>query len=373
MPPTANYRRMRHLSSQLEQHMTSAGYELYDTPIIQPTDLFLTRAGDQIVKRLFTFERDGKSFALRPEFTASAAYSYAQLFPDRPEVVRWQFDGFVFIDFPSGAQQRRTIGAELFGLNSASADAEVIGMAATGLNMIGLKNWRIDIGHVGLLRALLNRFHLDTRTQRFILHHLAALGNPAQGKGFVMEQLDRLLQAPAEIDLSAPTPADVERTLDAVLESGHFGVTMGGRDRSDIARRLIQKRQRFTERHQVSAALDLLEHVGSVRAAPDQAVAELSRLVGTDSAAQPILARWRDVISELQKAGIAPEQLSIRPALARDWEYYTGIVFELKAADDRHLGGGGRYDELVRLVGGSHDTPAVGFVYYADALMEALS
>ncbi|PJF24313.1 MAG: ATP phosphoribosyltransferase regulatory subunit, partial [Phototrophicales bacterium] len=125
-------------------------------------------------------------------------------------------------------------------------------------------------------------------------------------------------------------------------------------------------------RQQVSAALDLLEHVGAVRAAPDQALAELNQLVGTDSAAQPILERWQAVISELQRAGIAPEQLAIRPALARDWEYYTGIVFELKAADDRHLGGGGRYDELVRLVGGSQDTPAVGFVYYADMLMEAI-
>jgi ATP phosphoribosyltransferase regulatory subunit HisZ len=365
---------MRQLSSQLEQHMTSAGYELYDTPIIQPTDLFLTRAGDQIVKRLFTFERDGKSFALRPEFTASAAYSYAQLYPDQPEVVRWQFDGFVFIDFPSGAQQRRTIGAELFGLNDASADAEIIGLAVTGLDAVGLKAWHIDIGHVGLLRALLNHFNLDSRTQRFILHHLAALSNPAQGKGYVMEQLDRLLQTPAEmIDLGAPTPADVQRTLDAVLESGHFGVTMGGRDRSDIARRLIQKRQRFAERHQVSAALDLLEHVGSVRSAPSAAFAELVRLGGSDPTASRILARWQDVIGELQKSGVAPERIAICPALARDWEYYTGIVFELRAGDDRHLGGGGRYDELVRLVGGRHDTPAVGFVYYADALMEALA
>jgi ATP phosphoribosyltransferase regulatory subunit HisZ len=364
---------MRQLSNQLEAHMTAAGYELYDTPIIQPTDLFLTRAGDQIVKRLFTFERDGRSFALRPEFTASAAYSYAQLYPDQPEVVRWQFDGFVFIDFPSGAQQRRTIGAELFGLSGAGADAEIIGLAVTGLDAVGLKAWHIDIGHVGLLRALLKRFNLDSRTQRFILHHLAALSNPAQGKSYVMEQLDRLLQPPIEIDLSTPTPADVQSTLDAVLESGHFGVTMGGRDRSDIARRLVQKRQRFAERHQVSAALDLLERVGSVRSMPSAAFAELVQLAGDDPTVSRILARWQDVIDELQRGGVAPERIAICPALARDWEYYTGIVFELRAGDDRHLGGGGRYDELVRLVGGRRDTPAVGFVYYADALMEALA
>lgn len=372
MPPSVDYRLLRHISNQLDQHMTGYGYQPFDTPVIQPTDLFLTRAGDQIAKRLFTFERDGKSFALRPEFTASAAYSYAQLYPDGGAVVRWQFDGFIFVDYPAGAQQRTSIGAELFGLDSANADAEMIQMAAGGLALIGVQGWRIDIGHIGLLRALLAPFRLDARTERFILHHLAALSNLSQGRAFVLEHLDRLLHAPAEVDLTTPTPADVERTLDAVLESGHYGVTMGGRDRSDIARRLIQKRQRFTERAQVSAALELLEGVSGVDPHPERAFDQLRALTDGDSAIGALLERWQMVIDQVIEAGTTPDRIAIRPALARDWEYYTGVVFEMKASDDAHLGGGGRYDELVKLLGGQHDTPAVGFVYHMDALMEAL-
>jgi histidyl-tRNA synthetase len=351
--------------------MTGYGYEPYDTPIIQPTDLFLTRAGDQIVKRLFTFERDGQSIALRPEFTAPAAYAYAQQHPRGDSVVRWQFSGFVFVDYATGAQQRMSVGAELFGAAGADADAEIITMATHGLDAVGVRDWSIDIGHVGLLRAVLGRFQLDMRTERFILHHLAALSNPAQGKSYVLEQLDRLLQAPPEVDFSIPTVSDVEHTLGVVLESGHYGVTMGGRDRADIARRLIQKRQRFTERHDVSLALDVLEHVGSAWTNAERAFIDLGGVMETD-AERALLTEWRDTVRAVIAAGVDANRITIRPTLARDWEYYTGVVFELRSSYNAHIGGGGRYDELVKLLGGEGETPAVGFVYHIDPLITGM-
>jgi histidyl-tRNA synthetase len=55
--------------------------------------------------------------------------------------------------------------------------------------------------------------------------------------------------------------------------------------------------------------------------------------------------------------------------LARNWEYYTGIVFELYTSDEIDLGGGGRYDELVSLIGGQESVPAVGFAFNVDHLL----
>ncbi|HNV01329.1 MAG TPA: His/Gly/Thr/Pro-type tRNA ligase C-terminal domain-containing protein, partial [archaeon] len=45
--------------------------------------------------------------------------------------------------------------------------------------------------------------------------------------------------------------------------------------------------------------------------------------------------------------------------LARGFEYYTGIVFEIKLDNGPSVGGGGRFDKLVSTYGGQ-DTPAVG-------------
>lgn len=55
-------------------------------------------------------------------------------------------------------------------------------------------------------------------------------------------------------------------------------------------------------------------------------------------------------------------------ASGRGFEYYTGVIFHLFIGDEL-VGGGGRYDALIPLMGG-RDTPAAGFALYLDRLME---
>jgi histidyl-tRNA synthetase len=55
-------------------------------------------------------------------------------------------------------------------------------------------------------------------------------------------------------------------------------------------------------------------------------------------------------------------------ASGRGFEYYTGIIFQLFQNGEK-LGGGGRYDALIPLMGGK-DTPASGFALYLDHLMK---
>ncbi len=57
---------------------------------------------------------------------------------------------------------------------------------------------------------------------------------------------------------------------------------------------------------------------------------------------------------------------SISPLLVRNFEYYTGPVFDLAAGAAR-VGGGGRYDRLIGLVGDS-PVPASGFALDVDAI-----
>jgi histidyl-tRNA synthetase len=52
----------------------------------------------------------------------------------------------------------------------------------------------------------------------------------------------------------------------------------------------------------------------------------------------------------------------------RRFEYYTGLCFQFFAGREK-IGGGGRYDDLIPLVGGL-DTPACGFALYIDPLMK---
>jgi histidyl-tRNA synthetase len=54
-------------------------------------------------------------------------------------------------------------------------------------------------------------------------------------------------------------------------------------------------------------------------------------------------------------------------ASGRGFEYYTGIIFQFFKNGEK-LGGGGRYDALIPLMGGK-DTPASGFALYLDQLI----
>jgi histidyl-tRNA synthetase len=54
----------------------------------------------------------------------------------------------------------------------------------------------------------------------------------------------------------------------------------------------------------------------------------------------------------------------------RGFEYYTGVMFRLFAQGE-HIGGGGRYDALVSLMGGP-DVPASGFAVYLDQVMNLM-
>jgi histidyl-tRNA synthetase len=58
-------------------------------------------------------------------------------------------------------------------------------------------------------------------------------------------------------------------------------------------------------------------------------------------------------------------------ASGRGFEYYTGVIFQIFVGDEK-VGGGGRYDALIPLMGGRDDIPASGFALYLDPLMKLI-
>lgn len=341
--------------SQLQNHMARYGYELIETPVIEPATLFLTKAGDEIINRLFTFERSGKVLALRPEFTASAAQRYVN---GNEKIARWQFAGAIFEDHPGGQYQHFSIGAELIGLAGSSADAEIIGMAALGLPA----QPQVIIGHVGLMRHLLQSFNLDERTQRFLLNHRSALKN--QGKTSVIELLNHYLPVQEFTEVETGSKTTTEQMLGVLLGNGSRGTILGGRTRDEIVQRLFNKQQRAANRDQILAAIDFLEAWAAIQGTPEIAFEQIEAFIQDDTA-RNVLKAWRDVIELLGVYGVT--NILIKPDLERTWDYYTGIVFEF-LVNGKVVGAGGRYDELTQLLGGQENTPAVGFTYYVDAL-----
>jgi histidyl-tRNA synthetase len=368
--------RIRQVETVLLDDMTERGYDLIEIPIIEKADVFLTRAGDKIIDRLFTFDHRGQQMALRPEFTAAAARYYIE--KHQGQTVRWQFTGTTFADDdadPSSYQQH-SIGAELIGQAGSEAEAEIMHMAAAGAEKVGLRDWKLVTGHFGLQTHLLLRFGLDNRTARLLLTQREALINPAQGIAYALEQLNQVLSFLPESEKARQpdsSNAGTQHMLDVMLDSTQYGTTMGGRTREEIAARVLQKHRRSLERGQIADALKFLSEWVNTSESAESAFKQVAGFIDLDDrTGWRLYDDWRHTIELLLKAGTLSKQVIIQPNLARNWEYYTGIVFGIRAGSGEYVAGGGRYDELVSLLGGKQPAPAVGLAYYVDRLLKEI-
>jgi histidyl-tRNA synthetase len=308
--------------------------------------------------------------ALRPEFTAAAARHYLQHADG--QIVRWQFCGATFVDDATQDRQQHSLGAELIGQAGSAAEAEIITMAVEGVQTIGVTEWRLVMGNVALQWHLLARFGLDRRIIRWLLSHRDELAQ--HGKEALLKAFEETFALSSEvIPESEETPASTQRMLDVLLDSTQYGTTMGGRTREEIALRMLRKHQRAVARPQVESALDFLVEWMGVSGPFEQVFAKIETWIeASDLNGQSLLNQWRETVQRLVAAEIDPSRITLELNLARNWEYYTGLVFVLENKQGQAIAGGGRYDELTRLLGGSQSTPAVGFAYYADTLLADL-
>ncbi len=382
------------LSAELARVLNSFGYQTVETPLIEYADLFLTKSGDDAINRLFVFELYGRQLCLRSEFTVSAARLYVERFQHEPKPIRWQFGGPVFrYETPGRGHSRQftMIGAELIGPSGVAGDAETLGMAARGLFALGLRDWTLVIGHVGLVSALLDRFDLDRRTRRFMLGQIENLRRADRGRAYVEAQFEQMYaMLPKQLERLEASPSlaaheDVAQALQLLLQSANLGTTGGnagtGRTNEDVARRLLIKQQRANQRGQVSAALDLLERFTAIEGTPAASFAAIEALLPDDLAVREMARSFRATVDLLAAYGVAPEQISIQMGLARGLNYYTGIVFEIytNGGSDQgdpfqhepsQLCGGGRYDDFIRVIGAAQDTPAVGLAFGIERIVE---
>jgi histidyl-tRNA synthetase len=358
---------IKQLANALGEHMGHYGYELIETPIIENADLFLTKAGDKVAEKLFTFERHGQMLALRPEFTAAAAHLYT--LQQEKQVARWQFSGAVFEDDPTNHQheyQRYSVGAELIGMSNIIADAEVISMAVHGLLSLDIQDWTLVIGHVGLTQRLLAKFELDPRTQHFLLSQRHLLRGGSKGKMNVLAHLARYI--PNQGGVGETTQTSLE-----LLVNTNRSDTLGGRTPNDITQRIAKKRQQANQQGQINDALHFLQAWMNIESPYDEAMQTIQEFIGDDKQSRQMVNEWKNLMDLLESSQVPMGQVKIQPDLARTWDYYTGVVFEIRASDGVQLAGGGRYNELTRLIGGGSETSAVGFAYYADKVLERIT
>ena len=101
----------------------------------------------------------------------------------------------------------------------------------------------------------------------------------------------------------------------------------------------------------------------------DEKLTQLKELIGNTTSGK----KGIEELEYVTAANIGNGILSIDPTLARGLNYYTGIIFEVKARDAKmgSIGGGGRYDDLTGLFG-VPGIPGVGISFGVDRIYDVM-
>jgi histidyl-tRNA synthetase len=284
------------------------GFVEYDGPIFETLDLYRVKSGDEIVSELFHFEdRGGREMAIRPEMTPTLARMVAERANALAKPIKWfSMPRLCRAERPQRGRLREFFqwNIDILGEDAAIADAECIFVAADFFRDLGLapNQVQVRINSRALVAALLDAARI-----------------PAE----------RLPAVYAALDKRDKVPVEAFREMLAKLE-----LDMGQQD--------------------------FLVEIGDARG--PEGLERIAARLGDHEAGRAHVARVREVFELLGQFGVA-EYCSYDMAVVRGLAYYTGVVFEAFGLGGlrRAIAGGGRYDNLLREVGG----PPMGAIGFA--------
>jgi histidyl-tRNA synthetase len=380
VPPEAGA--LRGLEQALLGHVALYGYAPIATPVLETTDLFLRKSGEEIATRMYAFTHWNRRLCLRPEFTASVIRAYLQHLQDRPLPLRLAYCGPTFrYEKPQRGRYRQftEVGGELLGAAGPAADAEILQVACGALESIGVRDYRLTVGHLGVALQMLAHLDIDERGQALIVGQLEPLARKQADAEAVIERVALLLGAPTEPAdeddedgedgalgelLAQVGPEAAAQLATELLHHTSLPLDGGVRSPAEIVQRRLAKAARPDPTPRVRTAVEFLQRLHGLAGPPAEALGRLEELLREYGVSAQPLEEIDAALTLFARYGAQPGQVVVDLSLARGLRYYTGLVFEIY--DDGpdgplQLCGGGRYDDLVRALGGREAVPACGF------------
>jgi ATP phosphoribosyltransferase regulatory subunit len=179
--------RVESIRRRLLDEFARHGYQLVAPPLLEYLEALLTGSGHDLEPRTFKLvdQLSGRTMGVRADITPQVARIDAHLL-NRQGVTRLCYCGSVLHTRPLGRMSSREplqIGAELYGHAGVEADSEIIRLLARTLELAAVTAapaaTRIDLGHVGIFRALLSGSGLSAAAEEDIFLALQAKDVPA--------------------------------------------------------------------------------------------------------------------------------------------------------------------------------------------------
>lgn len=299
-------RLQKHVFSIMRSVVESFGYEEYDAPIVEPTELFLIKGSQEIIdEQTYTFfDRGGRSVTLRTEMTPTVSRMVAAKRQELAYPLRWYSipDLWRYERMQRGRlREFFQLNVDLFGVDNIVAEIEMIQVVHAIMQKLGAKPSMYEI-------KVNSRELVNFLTSQYL-------------------QLDEVQSA----------------SLMRLIDRMH---------KMDEASFLAQVDALLTHEQR--------EHGGVERLRAILAIKSLDQLPKVFQS-HPSVVRLRQLMQSLHDLKITNTVFDV--TLMRGFDYYTDIVFEVfdtHPDNNRSMFGGGRYDGLVGQFG-VDPVPTVGF------------
>ncbi len=361
----------------LERLFGLRGYLPLRTPFLERTELFLRKSGGDLGGTLYSFkDPSGLEVSIRPEFTGSVMRYAVERIDSLPMPMRFQYSGTVFryaspeSPFANMPRSFTQVGAELIGSYDSAADAEILAMALEGLETLHVKEPRVVLGHVGMLRDVADQFSLPDRAIFFLFENLLSSErklNSARQKELVKRAEQLGITAYSNKSNSRLSEDDTRSLISRFVPD--LDPNAGVRNRDEIISRLAEKHSQPVDVSRFSSAVHLLCELVNISGQPNEALVEADKCAKESGLEYCPSESLRGVLEVLDEEGIAKSSVHIDFGIARNTSYYTGLLFELRSSGAL-VGRGGRYDKLAYSIGYDSDMPALGFAYYLDEVLK---
>jgi len=302
--------RRRFLENKISQIFSRWGYREIIVPTFEFYEILSQGSGLIMKKEMIKFfDREGNIVVLRPEMTKSIARLVSTKMQLEPRPLRLYYIGNVFrYDNKVGSQKEFCqAGVELIGINNNKSDAEIIALAVECLKNTGLKNFFIDINHVNFFNGIMESIKVKEERKQEIK-------NAILNKDFVL--LEKILSFE---DIK-------DREKEFILK---IPTLRGGKEILIEAEKMVDNKLSLSALKEIKEVYNLLRDYG------------------------------------------LEEYILIDLGIIRNYDYYTGIIFE---GYTDYLGfpvcGGGRYDNLCSKFGGN--LPSTGFAIGIERLATIL-
>lgn len=298
----------RVIENRLAKLFSEFGYEEVVTPTMEFLETLRISGG--VESNLFKmFDQNNRTLALHHEMTTPIARLAVSRLKDSPLPLKLSYNTSVF-RFRKNQTGRQCefyqAGVELLGVSNAFADAEIIALAAQGLKVSGLKDFTICLGQVEFANGLMEENNLSPEVQSEI-----------------------------KTAIEHHNVVELEKIVDALN---------------------LDK-----------AAADSLKQIPKLHGGIE--ILETARALAKNKKSVAAIDNLAEIYKLAEIYGVA-DKIIFDLGIIRDFEYYTGMVFEAYAPNVGYsLAGGGRYDNMLADFGMA--CPATGFALGIERILQA--